>query len=137
MAASPASSTTSGEPTESAGTSQDVSDMESLRATMQQEWYADHYQDPRTLLPRLPPCLELPPFVLRRMLLDVAEQHDPVTLGAMGAALACVWSDSGNPGVISNAIVDKIQSLPAGLAPLRASYKRHGWASSDTYSCNI
>ena len=104
MASSDGSSTASGELTDAAGTSQDVSDMEGLRSTIQRERYASHYRDPLTLLPRLPPRLELPPLALGHMLQDIAEQQDLAHLEAMGSALTCLWTHPSAPDHLAQAL---------------------------------
>ena len=87
--------------------------MEGLRATIQREWYASHYRDPNTLLPRLPPRLELPHFVIGHMVQDITEQQDLAALEAMGSALTCVWSHPDAPDHLAHAITDKLQGLAA------------------------
>ena len=117
MASSDGSSTASGEPTDSAGTSRDVSDMEGLQTTIQRERYTGRLRDPDTLLPRLPPRLELPHFVLGHMVREIAEQQDLAALEEMGSALTSVWSHPDAPGHLVRALTDKLRLLPVDVRP--------------------
>ena len=91
--------------------------MEDLRSTIQREWYANHYRDPITLLPRLPPRLELPHFVIGHMVQDITEQQDLAALEAMGSALTSVWSHPDAPDHLARAITDKLRLLPTDVRP--------------------
>ena len=119
--ASSGSSAASGEPTDSAGTSRDVSDMEGLQATIQRERYAGRYWDLDALLPRLPPRLELPHLVLGHLVREITEQQDLAALDEMGSALSSVWTHPDAPDHLVRALTDRLRllpidaSLPAGL----------------------
>ena len=91
--------------------------MEGLQVTVQRERYASRYRDPATLLPRLPPRLELPHLVLGHLIQEIDEQQDPAALDELGFALASVWTHPDESDHLVCALTDRLRRLPAHASP--------------------
>ena len=135
--ASSASSTASGEPTDSAGSSRDVSDMEALQVTIRRERYASRCRDPATLLPRLPPRLELPHLVLGHLIREVEEQQELTALNELGSALSSVWTHPDAPDHLVRALIARLRRLPDLCSPPEGLLQALAIHSGPRFFCHL
>ena len=111
--------------------------MEDLRATIRRERYAGHCRDPDTLIPRLPPRLELPHIVIGHMVREIIEQQDLAALEDMGSALTSVWSHPDAPDHLVCALTDKLRLLPIDVRPPAGLLQALAIHSGPRFFCHL
>ena len=111
--------------------------MEALQVTVRRERYAGRWCDPATLLPRLPPRLEIPHLVLGHLVREVAEQQDLAALDELGSALSSIWTHPDAPDLLVGAITERLRCLPLHSSPPEGLLQALAMHSGPKFFCHL